>query len=173
MSPDEEIATYSLWLIPDNRVFQELESLISNNQRRVKEPAFVPHVTLLSGISAGSGLYDRFFSIGRATAGFSLRCRQPRIGSDYYHCLFIPLVASDKLRQLRKDAENLFSFSSTRPFQPHISLMYHNPESALVNEQIKILPDFSTWEIGISKIELWNTTGPVGKWRCKYCRESF
>ena len=166
MSPDEGGATYSLWLVPDNPTFRELESLISENQKRVNEPAFVPHITLLSGIEPEPDLSDRFHLLCRLTSCFTLRCREQERGDDYFHCFFIPVIISEKLKQLRETTESIFPVSSTRTFQPHISLMYAESRSNIVGKYINLLTDFSIKKVNIGGVELWNTNGPVDHWKC-------
>ncbi|HKI46833.1 MAG TPA: hypothetical protein VKA08_16000 [Balneolales bacterium] len=169
MSSDpEEITTYALWLIPGDPEFRELEKLIYDNQQLVQEPAFIPHITLLSGIEPEPDLSYRFQSLRRLTPGFTLRCRESGRGSDYFHCLYIPVIISAKLKWLRKRAENIFTFSSTRTFQPHISLMYSDPRSTLVSNGISLLTDFTAREVNVVRLELWNTNGSVDNWKCIY-----
>ncbi len=164
----EDITTCTLWLIPDIPEFRKLEKLIYNNQRLAKEPAFIPHITLLNGIEPGPDLPDRLQSMCRLTSAFTLRCREPERGNDYFHCLFMPVIISDTLKRLREKAENTFNFSSTRTFQPHISLMYSDPRSNLVSKCINLLTDFPARKVNVACIELWNTNGPVDNWKCIY-----
>lgn len=170
-SDEEEITTYTLWLIPGNPEFLELERLIYDNQRLAQEPAFIPHITLLSAIEPGQDLSDRFQSLCRLTPGFMLQCREPERGNDYFHCLFIPVVLSGQLKQLRNSAEQLFSVSRLHSFYPHVSLIYSNPRSRDVDELAKRLPDFSMWTLSISRLELWDTNGPVDKWELHFRAE--
>ncbi len=165
MPSDTGKQTFSLWLIPEKPEFQVLKAIISENQHRSNQPVFIPHITLLSGITLSEGLEETVRELCRGSSRLTLHCEKSKIGNNYFHCLFVSIVMSEKLDQLRNRVADLIPVSSLQPFRPHVSLMYHNPDSDLVRETETKLPDFSTWELKISHIELWRTSGPVSDWK--------
>lgn len=142
-----------------------MQSIIRRNQRSGNQPSFIPHITLLSSITFSSSLKESLQNLCNETSRLLLQCKKPEIGKDLFHCLFVPIVKSDELDNLRHLASNLISVSYPRPFKPHVSLMYHDPNSDLVRNTKNMLPDFTSWQLKVSRIELWNTSGPVNSWK--------
>lgn len=164
MPSDNGEQTFSIWLIPEEPEFHALQSIIRENQRNGNQPLFIPHITLLSRITFSSNLKESIQNLCNEAPRLMLQCKKPEIGKDYFHCLFVPIVKSDGLNDLKNRASNLFTVSSPRLFRPHVSLMYHDPDSDLVRNTQDTLPDFTSWQLKFSRIELWNTSGLVNNW---------
>lgn len=161
----------TLWLIPSSPEFEGLKTIIYQNQLQVKESIFIPHITLLTGIKAVPDLSDKIQGLADSMSRLTLPCQELQKGDDYFHCLFIPVLLSGQLKQLRDSAEHLFSASRPHPFQPHVSLIYSDPLSRDVYKLAKSLPDFSKWDLSISRLELWDTHGPVDRWNSHFRAE--
>jgi 2'-5' RNA ligase len=131
------IEKFSLWLVPPKDVHQAFEQLILRLSERHSAPVFGPHVTLLGGIS---GEEKEIASVAEwLTTGLSpLEIGFSRIEylDEYYRCLYLRAEDTGELTAACRKAEAAFGLKHSRPFMPHLSLMYGDYPATLKEEII-------------------------------------
>jgi hypothetical protein len=119
-----------LWLIPEPRQQDDLESVIREISSRYGGPAFSPHVTLLSGIPDEADATDRCRSLAESCAPLDLEVLHVGHRDEYFRALFLELRLSRPLLEARMQAEHIFSAHSDSRFFPHLSLAYGSLSAA-------------------------------------------
>jgi 2'-5' RNA ligase len=155
--------TVAIWLIPEEPARARLAEIIDRLSEEYHSPRFNPHLTLVHPIPVDS-IEDRLTMLAEQTGDLELWPEEVATGDDFYHCVFVPVVLTERLIGTRQTAERVFSVPAT-PFLPHMSLIYADVEP---RERLKIArgAGFSRpGPIRVAAIEAVDVSGPVEKWR--------
>jgi len=133
------MANLSLWLMPEKSASERFQRQIDALSKRYSGPAFVPHVTLVSRLTASrdaidtiiqATLYSDKLSASNAADKHQGLEAHP-CGFDcedlYWRFLYIKLDRSAELMQLHEQLCEAFSINADN-FTPHLSLMYAEPD---------------------------------------------
>ncbi len=144
---------YSIWAIPPEPVFSELNKIIADISVKYDSPKFISHMTLLGGIET------KLEFLERATRKVAEKIEKLRIVSDnvsfsttYYQSVFIRIKATAQLMDLNLALKEELKLENN-VFMPHMSLIYGDHDM-LIRENIAsniIIPklDFLVSELSI------------------------
>ena len=165
---------YSLWLVPDveSDVYHALARCIAEIARRKQTSVFVPHVTLVGGISGDQNVWEKTQTLAALLSPYKLRLGDIGSHGMYFRMLFSKIELTQTLLRVNAFAQYFFSVYGERYF-PHLSLAYGNFSPGEVAE----LKDYLTnpnripfrivgMEFLVRAVQLWHTEGEVDKW-CK------
>ncbi len=139
-----DVATYSVWMIPEEPELTALSNRISNFANAHGAPSFVPHVTLMGDIAAEEA--ELAARLGSISSGFSchkLTVTDVKAEDLFFKSLYLDLLPPPNLiREQAALAQALPASQRPREFLPHISVAYGpiNPEiKAAETEALKDL----------------------------------
>ncbi|MCX8011463.1 MAG: hypothetical protein N3A61_09945 [Ignavibacteria bacterium] len=160
-----EAKGFSIWLIPGDEVYFELQNLITELSLKYSTPNFEPHITLLHGIEDDlDNINKNFILLSKNLSQFQLRFLELKCGEEFFKSIFIEVELNQELTDLYLLGKKLFGQWGNLDFKPHVSLMYSNIKLSRkieIANSIKI----STWEkVIINKIQLMKTIGKVEEW---------
>jgi len=156
----------SLWLMPDGAPREELTALIGHLAARLGTTAFVPHVTLLPGLSGPEEeVVDRVRVIAAELRPLPLAFSGVHDLDTHFRCLFCRVVSTPALWDAHALAACHFGREPEEAFDPHLSLVYGDLDAGCKTDlrrelQCDIPPPFEG-----RHLHVWRTEGPVGEWR--------
>ncbi len=116
--------SYSLWLIPDGKLFSELQSIIYNLSSVFEGIRFIPHVTLLSGFKdKESILLKRTAAFVKNISSFNVYFKEIEFSDDFFRTFFIKVDFDNDFKKAREVACSEFLWNDDN-FIPHLSLAY-------------------------------------------------
>ncbi len=156
---------YSIWLTftDDNKDY--LSDIIQTLSRTYQSPAFLPHITLYSGVKRVSQKeIDTLRNIESKLENIQVEMKSIRYSSNIWKTLYIQIVMNDTLNELQKEIEDYFRHLNIKQFDfnPHISLIYKTiseDNKRKIAEQLKVKTHYECNRLQIVK------TGPnVHRW---------
>lgn len=156
----------SLWLMPEGKAREGLAALIGHLGARLGTTAFVPHVTLLPGLSGPEEeIVDRARVIAAELRPLPLAFSEVDGTDTHFRCLFFRIVSTPALWDAHALAARHFGREPEEAFDPHLSLLYGDLDAgrrADLRRELhrEILPPFEA-----RHLHVWRTEGPVGEWR--------
>lgn len=166
-------ARYSLWLLLTREAQERFQALIARLSAWFGTPAFVPHVTLLGGLTGTEeDLRRRTRALAGAIGPFEVRLLEIAWLDEYYRCLFVEVALSRALLEAHETAGKVFDRRLETGFYPHLSLVYGDlkeNEKEIVADEIGRYFDES---LPIEELALYDTSGATPPtWRCvERCR---
>lgn len=154
--------TYSIWLMPTKRDAKRLNQIIKNLSQKYNAPKFEAHMTILSGISS----LNKAKHIIDTNQFYIITVKKLGIGqSDYvWKTVFIRIKKEKSLRNIHQIfAKNL---KTKYKFQPHISLIYKNLDSATKRKIIASLNVKKSFSF--DKITIIKSSKNTSKWEKQY-----
>ncbi|TYZ57158.1 hypothetical protein PybrP1_004153 [[Pythium] brassicae (nom. inval.)] len=155
--------TYSLWAAPEPQAERGIAEMIHASAQRLQTPSFLPHMTLLGGISGvnEADAVEKTKQLAEAMHVLAPEIRKVASKDLYFQCVFLLLQLSDELADAYRAAKQ-----DNVEFMPHISLVYGELNEATKEEVVAALnPHFdSSAPVKLDRLQLWNTTGAVGAW---------
>jgi 2'-5' RNA ligase len=155
---------YSVWIIPPQPVFDELNKVIKNLSVEYNGPVFKPHMTILGTIDRE--LSDIQKAVETAVKGLKkldLSLGPGSFSTTYFQSVLVRVNSTTQLMQLNLDIKKGLDIENN-VFMPHISLMYGNHDmetrekvagkiklqgSSFIADEIVIIPEKSEpkeWE---------------------------
>ncbi len=123
--------SYSLWLIPDGKLFLELQSIIHNLSSAFEGIRFIPHVTLLSGFQdKESILLNRTEAFVKHISTFNVNLKEIEFSDEFFRTFFIKVDFDSDFKKAREIACSEFLCNDDN-FIPHLSLAYGLKELSL------------------------------------------
>jgi hypothetical protein len=157
---------YSLWLVPQNNVREELQQLIDELARVAGSPTFVPHITVIGGVDGEiDALRGKAIALAASTAPFKVYLYDLILGDEYHTAVTLNAYHMGQLSELNRLAQTYFRTTST--YRGHLSLAYGKFTS---DERLGLVDRVSRagilgHSLHLTSIELWRTEGKVSEWR--------
>lgn len=157
----------SLWLMPEGAVREGLAALIDRLATRLGTAAFVPHVTLLPGLSGleEEEVLDRARVIAAELRPLPLAFSGVDGSDTHFRCLFLRVVASAALWEAHALASRHFAREPDETFDPHLSLVYGALDAGRKARLRRELHLDDPLPFEGRHLHVWRTEGPVGDWR--------
>lgn len=160
-----QLSGYALWAIPDEPLYTLLFDLIKRFSRERGTPSFIPHCTIASDITGESShLIQRGHLIATSTHPFSLLCIAIDYDDNPYRSITLRVQSTEELLTLHSNAIEAFGLNPSKPYSPHISLLYGilplSEKQSLTNSLPLQLP----FTVPVSTIALWSVEGFPHQW---------
>ncbi len=121
-----DVASYSVWMIPEEPELTELTNLIRDFADTHGTPSFVPHVTLLGDLAGDQAELTAILE--RIASNYSchnLTVTRVKAEDLFFKSLYLDLSRPPNLiREQAVLAQGLPASQHPREFQPHLSLAY-------------------------------------------------
>ncbi len=115
---------YGFWIIPENDLYNELNSIIRKYSIVHKTPIFVPHLTLHGVVSStDEEVVEVVRKVVKSLTPFNLELGQAEFSNTYYQCVFARVKTSASLFNANAAINNGFKVEK-QVFMPHMSLVY-------------------------------------------------
>lgn len=136
---------YSVWIIPPQPVFDELNTIISDLSAEYKGPVFKSHMTLLGSTECElDDIRKAVEAVAKNTKKLNLTLGPISFSTTYYQSVLVRVGTTARLMQLNLDLKKALGIENN-VFMPHISMMYGDH-------------DMKTREEIAAKIKLQNTS---------------
>lgn len=117
---------YSVWIIPPQPVFDELNEVIKDLSVEYNGPVFKPHMTILGSIDRElSDIQKAVETVAKNTKKLNLSLGPVSFSTTYFQSVLVRVDSTAQLMQLNLDIKKLLDIENN-VFMPHISLMYGN-----------------------------------------------
>ncbi|MBL8206922.1 MAG: 2'-5' RNA ligase family protein [Blastocatellia bacterium] len=134
------IQRYAIWLLPAQPDQHELQNRIQPLSQRFSSVPFPPHLTLFAGANQPLPTIQAAIEVACSDrTPFMLRSTGLQVSSAFFQTLFVEFAPHPGLSALAEQLRQELDPSSTRPFHPHLSLLYHEmslPEKDALRTQI-------------------------------------
>ena len=159
---------YSIWLISDNALFNEIRAIIRKFVRKYRAPVFEPHITLLGKVTGiEEDLKFKTEQLAKKLKSFPVCFGKYRGEENYFKPLFLEVECSPELIGASKLARTIFNIAGDVEYQPHLSLAYGFFDKETKNKMEKDLTgkNFAGLCQTVNRLVLYHTEGEVNKWR--------
>ena len=155
---------YSLWLMPSGRLYNQLQSLISQLNKPYSIPVFQPHVTLVGSLSGPvETIIAQSTQLASLLKPYEIILQRVGYLNEYYRCLFVHVEPTESVMDAYKNAQGILNLPN-KHYMPHLSIMYG---SLPLNTKQKIIATIGQ-EFNIvflaSELHLFSTTGTPDNW---------
>jgi len=124
MTAEHAAFGYHLWLVPAGHASHRLQAVVDRLAEAHTGPAFTPHVTLLSGLSADeASLVETNRRLAAGLEPFNLDLTGPAAGTTFFQCIYMRVAENPSLSRVRKAAGKAFALPADN-YMPHLSLYY-------------------------------------------------
>lgn len=116
---------YAMWLMPRGEVFDHFACAIQDLARKYGGPVFEPHVTLLGGMTGEHDhIYDTAVRLAHSLRPFTVQLAGPAYGDTYFQCVYFNVMPTSNLMDARIQGSTLWNQKISKPYEPHLSLIY-------------------------------------------------
>lgn len=163
---------FAIWLMPHSADRETLSAVQHRLGHRLGAPAFVPHVTWLSGAHGTEAAWTRTAeTLATTRAPWPWRVTGVTPGQTPFRALALDLAPAPDLAT-RRDASAAELGLTPPTWSPHASLLYA-ALSAMAGRQLATHIDAAFAHAGaivpahvhMSAVSLWRIDGPVGSWQ--------
>ena len=164
MSSDATATGYSIWMIPEGQVHEELTTTFHKLSKKFKSPKFEPHITLLGGITGPEKeVISKTYRLATKIKPFAIGLKQIGYQNNYLRSLYLCANPNPQLLSVNRLAKRIYGMKQGE-YLPHLSLIYAKlPERA----KIKLIPSLEKGhekEFKVNSLHLYKTYGHVSNW---------
>ena len=151
--------------MPSGETRNKLASIINKLSDRYETPRFVPHVTLLGGITENEGvILSKMSYLAGFLKPFQIQLAEVKYLDEYFRALFILAEKTKELLGAYGKARNIFDVKESSSYMPHLSLMYGNLAVKTKEEILAKIGREFRLNFWIDTIYLFSTTGEASQW---------
>ncbi|MDJ0656849.1 MAG: 2'-5' RNA ligase family protein [Xanthomonadales bacterium] len=167
MTAEPPPSGFHLWLTPEREAMNLLQSVVEHLAKVHGGPVFVPHITLLSGLSGDEQtLIEKCRRLAEEVGQVHIELTAPEVGTSYFQCVYMGVVESHPVMQARQAAGEIFGLSK-EGFLPHLSLYYGNNSREHRAKIMAAVPDNARCSFEVGAIELIRATSDrPSDWHC-------
>ncbi len=127
---------YSFWLVPENEIFQEFESIIAEYAQKTGSPTFSPHMTIHGTVeSTDEQVVADVIKASQSLSPFLLEIGDVECSTTYFQCVFVRIKTSAQLLDTHLRLRKALNFKEPHVFMPHASLVYGDLD---MSERVRI-----------------------------------
>lgn len=116
---------FSVWLIPQKKDEKELSKIVKNLAQRYDSPAFIPHLTLLGGVTINfDDLKSAIDEVFENKKPFVINKTKLNQSEQFFKTIFIEFESSKTLKNIFLELSKKTDKIDLESFKPHISLIY-------------------------------------------------
>lgn len=157
---------YSLWLCPEPGSSTPLETVIDQLAAKYSSLPFFPHMTVCSRLTGDIvELTSKIAGFAEYNEPLYLCGTKFSYRSMFYQSLFIELTLDSCLQEFRHNALDVFEYTPTFEFFPHISLAYIDPQSFDAQAEISQLTKRLLLKTRYDRLTLMETSQEQKDWK--------
>lgn len=161
-----KISGYFIFLVPEAKVGQELESQVERLAAQHGGTYFPPHITLLGDIpltTPESEVIEKAKQLAEARPAFDVTFEGVGTEDEFYRSLYITVRHDQPLMDLNKSAQEAFSLRGE--YFPHLSLAYGNIAPEKKQAMLATVPNRAGRRVRIDRIDVYKIDGYVDDWK--------
>ena len=156
---------YSLWLMPEADLCNELRSLILKISNELNSPAFVPHLTLIGCVEKPKeDVSLRADQLVQLIKPFKIKLGKIDFLDEYFRCVFIRTEETKELIRANDIARRFFSLENQPKFMPHLSLMYGNFPIEVKKKIASRIGEYFNAEFVVKCLHIYETSKKPEEW---------
>jgi 2'-5' RNA ligase len=160
-----EVNKYSLWLMPSERLYDKLYSLIQQLSKPYSTPEFEPHVTLINGLTGDlETIILSSAKLASTVRRYDLVLDSIDHRNEFYRCLFAHIRHTDAVLNAHTRARDVFENTAKEKYMPHMSLMYGTLDTRIKKRIIQTIDIDLQGTFTAETIHLYSTTGLPHEW---------
>lgn len=157
---------YSIWLIPDGKARDILNSIINKFSKKYNSPYFQPHVTLIGEIEESENLIiEKACLLAQELYEFEIKLESYGQTEDYFRSLFLEAHKGRFILEANNKAREIFKVADKQQFLPHLSLIYGNLSNEAKEGMISEIKDSLPISFNVNKLHITSTLGEPKDWR--------
>lgn len=165
-SPAFRKVRYVLWFSPAGAMRARLRRLIKRLAAHYGTEAFIPHVTLLSGLAgARDDILARSGLLADRMPPFAIRLTRADMHDYFFEALFIHARHSPALTRANRLARSVFAKPGGKKFMPHLSLLYGDLPVAAKEAILDRIGRRFDLAFEVRHVELWAIRGRPNAWK--------
>ena len=158
---------YSLWLMPEGRIAERLQTLITNLSNQYKTPDFPPHVTLIGALNLPEAkAVAKTAQVAERIDPFEIQLGELAHLDQYFRCVFVKAKKTEALMNANSTAREVFRQRTDEEYLPHLSLIYGALNAHARQRVIQDMGDELSITFSVTEIHLYYTGGSPTLWRC-------
>jgi 2'-5' RNA ligase len=159
--------SYHLWIAPEGKLGDMLQSTIEDLAHRNGGPLFSPHITLLTYLEGPEvELVSRTEQVASTQTPFELSLEKAEVSDTFFQCIYLRVAESAPLLDFRRKVARTFQ-RPEKPYMPHLSLLYGDLAKEQRDEVASNLPSSLLLQISISSVQLIKATSlKPSDWSC-------
>ena len=161
-----KIHGYSIWLVPESHVGQELESQIERLAAQHTGTYFGAHITLLGEIPLStpeSEVLEKVTTLAESQPAFDITLEGVNTEDFFYRSLYITVRQDQPLMGLNKSAQEAFGMHGE--YFPHLSLAYGSIAPEKKQAMLETVPNRTGKRVRIDRIDVYKIDGSVDDWK--------
>ncbi len=173
LEKNQEEQEFSLWVIPEDKVFDRLAKTMSELREIYQGPVFDPHVTLLGKLNLPPERVDELVGktekLSKMLDEYPLEIRELEcLPEFYFKCLFARVSLTHEVRTANLMAQGFFRSSGwlnhPENYEPHLSLVYGNLNGNVKKDVIKKYGKSLDLDFTAKRVYLYSTEGGPTRW---------
>lgn len=147
--------SHHLWLMPSDKIYDHLVTIIKGFSEKYEGPFFEPHVTLF-GFLPGTQeeIMAHCFALAKTLQPFDIRLTDLGYQDTYFQCLYLNVDGTAEIMEANSQARRIFQSSRSSEFTPHLSLLYGDYPTAFKDQIISSLGKDLRFRFDITEIHL-------------------
>lgn len=161
-----KVSGYFIFLVPEAKVGQELESQIERLAAQHGGTYFPPHITLLGDIPLAtpeSEVIEKAKQLAEARPAFDVIFEGIGTEDEFYRSLYIIIRQDQPLMSLGAAARDAFGMQSE--YFPHLSLAYGIIASEKKQSMIATVPNRTGKRVRIDRVDVYRIDGSIDDWK--------
>ena len=142
---DRNPVSYSIWLMPEGNVKDQLKYAIYSLSTDFGGPIFEPHITLVSSVlGSEKELVQKTEIISKKIKPFEISFGDIEYSDNFFRSLFLKIKVNTKLKTARDIACKELNWNEN-DYMPHLSLVYgdyNRKEKEQMISTVKFIPDW-------------------------------
>jgi 2'-5' RNA ligase len=115
---------YSIWVVPPEPIFSQLQEIIDSLSQKYDSPRFNPHMTILGTVDRKlEDVQNAAKVLVGKLSNLKLSLGPVSFSTTYYQSVFVRVISTTQLMQLNLDLKKSLNLENS-VFMPHISLFY-------------------------------------------------
>ena len=157
---------HSIWLKPAEPQYEDLQRLISRLSAGAGTPGFSPHITLLGQLTQGvDQIFPRLETLAASMTSFQVSFSHIRMFDRYFRSVILCAYPNSQLEALYGKAKSLLQVNPEEDYQPHLSLLYSDMETAHKKQLLEGVVIGSPLKVTIHEMVLMHTAGTPNEWQ--------
>ncbi len=161
---------YAIWIGPSqgSAEYEMLRRCIDDIARASRATAFVPHLTLLSGIKGDlATTRENVRSLANSPHPFDVELARVETGETHFQALYLLANPTRELMDANRLAQR--ACGREKPYdRPHLSLAYGSVSTETASQTKRFFDEriarTGAIRFAVRHLDLWNTKGPIENW---------
>lgn len=156
---------YSIWLTPNNPIYQELSNIINRLADKYNCLKFPPHLTLIGPLTENKeNVFLKTIELASKLKPLEVSLNGIKHFNEFYRCLFIKAIETPKLIEANKKAQEIFK--KGYDYFPHLSLMYREENTFPSEIKEKIISEVKhiPKKFTVDSLDLYYTGHDLDSW---------